>query len=131
MKLDFESMDPDEISLRDELAERARELESLLRVSRAVTSTLDLNQLVRMILEQLREVVEYSAASLILLEGPELVVYDLVEVTDAGIQGQPAGIRFRLPTSMNDWKPTNPHHSSLDYPCVQVAASPDFWTQMR
>src|SRR5262245_10943257 len=98
------SVESDETTLREELAERARELESLLRVSRAVTSTLDLNELVRMILEQLREVVEYSAASLILLEGAELVVYDLVEVTDSGIEGQPAGIRFRLPTSMNEWK---------------------------
>ena len=106
------------------------EMESLLRVARAVNSTLELGQLVRVILEELREVVEYSAASLILVDGDELVVHDLVGPESAPKASQP-GARFPLTADLNSWPRPSTSPTTLDYPCVQVATSPLFWEEMH
>ena len=47
------------------LEESARELRALLAVSRTVSSTLELEPLLGVILEQLRSVVDYSAAAVL------------------------------------------------------------------
>jgi PAS domain S-box-containing protein len=118
--------------LEGRVAERTQELESLLGIAGAVASTLDLSELVRLVLVELKEVVDYNAASLILIEGEELVVHDLV-VDDKGGNGEiPAtGARFRIRDMTTKWRAIETHPSTLDYPCVQVAASQQFWDQIR
>jgi two-component system nitrate/nitrite sensor histidine kinase NarX len=59
--------------------ERTRELAALLEVSRQVASTLDLVPLLRIILTQVRTVIEYAATCICLPEGPDvlrLMVYN-------------------------------------------------------
>lgn len=114
--------------LEDRVAERTREIASLLEVARAVTSTLDLRELVRLVLTELRSVVDYSAASLILIEEDELVVHDLVVDPERAGKGTPqTGARFRIAELTAQAHAAEVHPSTLEYPCVQVAASPDFW----
>lgn len=59
--------------LERRVEERTRELRALLDVSQNVAATLDPDELMRMVLEQVREVVPYSGASLLMLEGNMLV----------------------------------------------------------
>jgi two-component system nitrate/nitrite sensor histidine kinase NarX len=54
--------------------EQARQLTTLLSISRSVASTLETEPLVGAILDQLKLVVEYSAASVRLLDGDQLVM---------------------------------------------------------
>jgi two-component system nitrate/nitrite sensor histidine kinase NarX len=59
--------------------ERTRELAALLEVSRQVASTLDLVPLLRVILTQVRTVIDYAATCICLPEGPDalrLMVYN-------------------------------------------------------
>lgn len=58
--------------LFERLASRTGELTALLEVSQSVASTLELRQLVRLILEQLRSVTAYRGASILLLEDDAL-----------------------------------------------------------
>ncbi len=58
--------------LFERLGSRTSELSALLEVSKSVASTLELRQLVRLILEQLRTVTSYRGASIMLLEGDAL-----------------------------------------------------------
>ncbi len=120
-----------EQELEHRVADRTRQLESLLRVSRAVASTLELSELVRLILDQLREVVPYNAASLILIEGHELVIHDLLIEGTSGLEPQPSGLRFPLASLPRSASEAAERPRSLRYPCVQVAASPEFWERMR
>jgi GAF domain-containing protein len=55
---------------------RTREMAALLDVSKDIASTLDRGALVRGILAQLRSIVEYNGASIILKEGDELAILD-------------------------------------------------------
>lgn len=54
--------------LEERVRERTRELETLLELSQNVTSTLELRPLLRLILEQLHMVVDYTAAGVYLYE---------------------------------------------------------------
>jgi signal transduction histidine kinase len=54
--------------LEQRVAERTRELETLLEVSRSVASTLELDPLLDVIFDQLRLVVDYDSATILLLE---------------------------------------------------------------
>src|SRR5436853_6032837 len=54
--------------------ERTRELTTLLDVSRAVASTLELTPLLNLILEQLKTLVDYRGATLTTVEGDTLLV---------------------------------------------------------
>ena len=62
--------------LEQRVAERTHELTTLLRVSHNITTTLDLESLLGLILEQLREVVEYRLASISALEGEILILLE-------------------------------------------------------
>jgi signal transduction histidine kinase len=62
--------------LEQRVAERTRELSSLLEISRTVASTLQLKPLLGLILDQLKTVVEYSGASILTVEGDGLVFLD-------------------------------------------------------
>ena len=79
--------------LVDQAERRSRELEALLEVSRNVVGTLALEPLLGVILDQLRGLVDYSAAAIMTVDGQELVI--------AGYRGQPSdpnplGVRFPI-----------------------------------
>jgi PAS domain S-box-containing protein len=60
--------------LEERVSERTRELSTLLEVSRDVASTLELQPLLGVILDQLKTVAEYTGAALFQIQGGELVV---------------------------------------------------------
>jgi signal transduction histidine kinase len=62
--------------LEQRVAERTRELSSLLEISHTVASTLHLKPLLGLILEQLQLVIDYTGSSIFTLEGEELVFLD-------------------------------------------------------
>jgi GAF domain-containing protein len=62
--------------LEQRVDERTRELSSLLEISRTVASTLQLKPLLGLILDQLKTVVDYSGASILTVEGEDLVFLD-------------------------------------------------------
>lgn len=59
--------------LERRVEERTRELRALLGVSQNVAATLDPDELLRLVLEQVQDVVPYSGASILILEGTSLV----------------------------------------------------------
>jgi PAS domain S-box-containing protein len=61
-------------TLEQRVEERTRELATLLQVSHDVNSTLELAPLLDLILDQLKTVVDYTGASILILEGEELAV---------------------------------------------------------
>jgi len=61
-------------TLERRVEERTRELSTLLEVSRNMASTLELEPLLGLILDQLKAVVDYSGASVLTLEGDDLIV---------------------------------------------------------
>jgi signal transduction histidine kinase len=62
--------------LEQRVAERTRELETLLEVSHNVASTLELRPLLALILDNLKTVVDYTGASLFTLEGDTLTILE-------------------------------------------------------
>ena len=62
--------------LERRVEERTRELTTLLDVSRTVASTLELKPLLRLIIEQLKPVVNYASAAIFTLEDKELVIVE-------------------------------------------------------
>jgi two-component system nitrate/nitrite sensor histidine kinase NarX len=60
--------------LEQRVEERTRELATLLQVSHDVNSTLELQPLMDLILDQLKTVVDYTGASILILEGTDLGV---------------------------------------------------------
>jgi PAS domain S-box-containing protein len=63
-------------TLEMHVEERTHELYTLLEVVHSLTTTLELRPLLRLILNQLRKVVDYSGAAIFTLEGQELVILD-------------------------------------------------------
>jgi signal transduction histidine kinase len=61
--------------LEQRVSERTRQLTTLLEISQHVTSTLDMQALLGIILDQLHEVVDYTAASIFVLENNRLCIY--------------------------------------------------------
>jgi signal transduction histidine kinase/predicted hydrocarbon binding protein len=61
-------------NLEQRVQERTRELATLLQVSHDVSSTLELQPLLNMILDQLKTVVDCTGASILILEGKDLVM---------------------------------------------------------
>jgi signal transduction histidine kinase len=61
-------------ALERRVEERTHELATLLTVSHTVASTLELEPLLKLILEQLQSVVDYTGASVMIREGEELVL---------------------------------------------------------
>jgi signal transduction histidine kinase len=62
--------------LEQRVAERTRELSSLLEISHTVASTLQLKPLLGLILDQLKLVIDYTGASILTVEGEDLVFLD-------------------------------------------------------
>ncbi|NOH02744.1 MAG: GAF domain-containing protein [Chloroflexi bacterium] len=65
-----------EQQLERRVEERTRELSTLLRVLQNITTTLELEPLLGLILDQLKEVVDYRLASISSLEGDDLVLLE-------------------------------------------------------
>ncbi len=59
--------------LKELVAERTRELSTLLETSNTIASTLELQPLLRVVLDQLQAVVQYTGATILSLEGEDLV----------------------------------------------------------
>lgn len=79
--------------LEQRVEERTRELRTLLNVLHNVTSTLELQPLLELILDQLRSVVDYTGASVMALQGNALSV---VAYRGVIAQEQALQIRFSL-----------------------------------
>ena len=62
--------------LEQRVAERTRELSSLLEVSRNVTATLDLQTLFSLILDQMKTLIDYSGATIFSIQGHEFRILD-------------------------------------------------------
>ena len=62
--------------LEQRVAERTRELSSLLDISHTVASTLHLKPLLGLILDQLKLVIDYTGSSILTVEGEDLVFLD-------------------------------------------------------
>jgi PAS domain S-box-containing protein len=62
--------------LEQRVEERTRELSTLLEISHNVTSTLELQPLLGLILDQLKAVVDYAGASILTVDGNELTILD-------------------------------------------------------
>ncbi len=62
--------------LEQRVEERTRELSSLLEISHTVASTLQLNPLLGLILDQLKTVVDYTGSAILVVEGEDLIVLD-------------------------------------------------------
>lgn len=60
--------------LEQRVEERTQELSTLLEVSHNVASTIELNPLLELILDQLQALVHYSGASILLVDGEDLVI---------------------------------------------------------
>jgi signal transduction histidine kinase len=87
--------------LEQRVAERTRELTTLLGISHNVASTLELRPLLRVVLEQLRDVVPYTGASILLREGDDLTLLD--GVSSLGDAGAMRGVRFPIAESPVLW----------------------------
>jgi len=61
-------------NLERRVEERTHELSTLLKVSQDISSTLELSTLLDLVLDQLKAVVDYTGASILILEGDELSV---------------------------------------------------------
>ncbi|HEY6286091.1 MAG TPA: PAS domain S-box protein, partial [Ktedonobacteraceae bacterium] len=62
--------------LEQRVEERTRELSSLLEISHTVASTLQLNPLLGLILDQLKTVVDYTGSAILAVEGEDLIILD-------------------------------------------------------
>jgi len=62
--------------LEHRVEERTRELSSLLDISHTVASTLQLNPLLGLILDQLKTVIDYTGSAILVVEGEDLIVLD-------------------------------------------------------
>jgi len=69
-----EALRESEQRLEQRVAERTREFSTLLRVSHNIVTTIELEPLLGLILDQLHEVVEYRLASVTFLEDDDLVI---------------------------------------------------------
>ncbi|HZP56364.1 MAG TPA: GAF domain-containing protein [Dehalococcoidia bacterium] len=81
---------------------RTRELKTVLDVSRTVASTLDLRALVSLMLDQLQDVVQYSGASILTIEGTDAIM--LESRGPARSETETVGMRFALPQLANWWQ---------------------------
>jgi len=88
--------------LEKRVAERTRELSTLLEVSRQVASTLRIEPLLGLILDQLKGVVDYRGGSLLKLKGEELVI---VEYRGPSPREEIVGLHFPLARIEPIWEP--------------------------
>ncbi len=88
--------------LEQRVEERTRELSALLDVSRGIASTLEPQRLVGVILEQLRTIIDFNGASVLVLQGDALVVLDFDRTNFPDVPEQRRW-RFRLDAMQAVW----------------------------
>ncbi len=87
-------------ALEDRVDERTRDLAALLRISHTVVSTLDLHEVLGLLLDEARTVIPYFGASVNLVEGNEVVVLDARSPDN----DYKLGARFPLDTKSPIWE---------------------------
>lgn len=87
--------------LEQRVAERTRELSTLLEVSQHVASTLDLEPLLGTILDQLKLSVDFTGAGVLALDGDEFTVLGYRGPLP---QEQALNLRFRLTEELGHWQ---------------------------
>jgi PAS domain S-box-containing protein len=80
--------------LFEETQRRTSELSALLSVSQRVAAKLEVGPLISALLEQLRTVIEYNAASILTRDGDEIAILDVFNRVDGTVAPR-AGLRFR------------------------------------
>jgi PAS domain S-box-containing protein len=99
---------------RDELErrveERTRDLQTVLDVSRNVASTLELRPLLRMFIDQVRQVADYNRSSIFLVEGRDLVMFSS---RVAGEDQQPPELRFPIAAIEPVWRKVGNHEACI------------------
>lgn len=86
--------------LEERVAERTRELETLLVSSTNIASTLELEPLYQLILKQLRSIVDYDEAVIMMFDGTEAEV-----VAHLTVPGEKSFVGLRYPLADNDRLP--------------------------
>ncbi|NJD65499.1 MAG: GAF domain-containing protein [Chloroflexi bacterium] len=94
--------------LEQRVEERTRELRALLHVSSNVSSTLDLGELLGLVLDQVRDVIPYTGASMLVVEGDQLVVREARGPESTPGPASPAIQKFSLEGLNTFW------HALLD-----------------
>lgn len=89
--------------LEQRVEERTRELRALLQVSSNVSSTLDPGELLGLVLDQVRDVIPYSGASMLVVEGDQLVVREARGPESSG--SGPAIQKFSVEGLNTFWRP--------------------------
>src|SRR5207245_11766636 len=80
--------------LYEQTARRSRELAMLLEASRTVASTLELQPLLSLILDNLRSIVTYTGSSILVVDGD-----DLVFLQSRGPEDEEYVVRHRYPAA--------------------------------
>lgn len=80
--------------LFEETERRTNELSALLSVSQRVAAKLEVGPLISALLEQLRTVIDYNAASILTRDGDEIAILDVFNRVDGTVAPR-AGLRFR------------------------------------
>jgi PAS domain S-box-containing protein len=78
--------------LYEQVQARSQELQTLLNVSRNVASTLELRPLLELIIDQLKQIVDFSRCSIFELEGETMVILD----SRANFTDMPLDMRFQV-----------------------------------
>lgn len=89
--------------LEQRVEERTRELRALLQVSSNVSSTLDPGELLGLVLDQVRDVIPYTGASMLVVEGDQLVVREARGPESSG--SGPAIQKFSVEGLNTFWRP--------------------------
>ncbi len=110
--------------LEQRVEERTRELRALLEVSSNVSSTLDPGELLGLVLDQVRDVIPYTGASMLVVEGDQLVVREARGPESAGASG-PAIQKFSVEGLNTFWRPLLDRQPII----VEDVRSDDFYAQ--
>jgi signal transduction histidine kinase len=90
--------------LYSEEQQRSRELASLLSVTRSIGTSLDTTSLARVVLDQLREVLDYGNASFVMREGDLLRIAFANTHDDPNPRDEVIGVTFRLVDAGPIWE---------------------------
>jgi signal transduction histidine kinase len=97
-------------SLFTETATRTRQMSALLEVSQAIASTLDMQQLMGMILDRLHDIIEHTGSAFVLAEDDYLVVRDSRSVVGAEAE---IGARVPINASGEVWGTVSRGHEVI------------------
>jgi PAS domain S-box-containing protein len=90
--------------LEQRVTERTRELQSVFDVSRAVLSTLDLDQILQRVLDEVAKVIPYGGCSVSILDGEEVEIIATRSLLRPDEGQRLVGARFRIVDSPLLWE---------------------------